>query len=215
MVLAETEIAGVVAGNPAWRIFLQETGGIRSFGSRIAFNAAGGKHGRCFERTIIFPIKKRGLVLARPRCENLLVISSVPRRPASAPPPPYSRRPPPPPPGARSSRGLATLTVRARPSNCGAVQGGDGFLRFFRRAHGDETETARTAAHAVHHQVGFCDRPGAPQRRRSGSFSVVLKERFPAQIIYCSLMFYCPTNTALTRLFPTIGFQIITERKFT
>src|SRR5665213_2714043 len=36
-----------------------------------------------------------------------------------------------------------------------AVQGGNGFLRFFRRAHGDETETARTAAHAVHHQVGF------------------------------------------------------------
>src|SRR6266705_7178813 len=25
-------------------------------------------------------------------------------------------------------------------------------------------------------------------------------------------MFYCPTNTALTRLFPTFGFQIITER---
>ena len=34
MVLSETEIAGVVAGNPAWQIFLQETGGIRSFGSR-------------------------------------------------------------------------------------------------------------------------------------------------------------------------------------
>ena len=25
-------------------------------------------------------------------------------------------------------------------------------------------------------------------------------------------MFYCPTNTALTRLFPNFGFQIITER---
>ena len=34
MVLSETEIAGVVAGNPAWQIFLQETDGIRSFGSR-------------------------------------------------------------------------------------------------------------------------------------------------------------------------------------
>jgi thiamine biosynthesis lipoprotein len=34
MVLSETEIAGIVVGNPAWQIFLQETGGIRSFGSR-------------------------------------------------------------------------------------------------------------------------------------------------------------------------------------
>ena len=34
MVLSETEIAGVVAGNTAWQIFLQETDGIRSFGSR-------------------------------------------------------------------------------------------------------------------------------------------------------------------------------------
>jgi len=28
-------------------------------------------------------------------------------------------------------------------------------------------------------------------------------------------MLYCPTNTALTRLFPFVGFQIITETKFT
>jgi FAD:protein FMN transferase len=35
MVLSETEIAGVAAGNPDWLVFLQEAGGIRSFGSRI------------------------------------------------------------------------------------------------------------------------------------------------------------------------------------
>ena len=34
MVLSETEIAGVVASNPAWQVFLQEAGGIRSLGSR-------------------------------------------------------------------------------------------------------------------------------------------------------------------------------------
>src|SRR5262249_15863714 len=32
-----------------------------------------------------------------------------------------------------------------------------GLLRFFRRAHSDETEPARTARRAVHHQVGFSD----------------------------------------------------------
>jgi len=37
------------------------------------------------------------------------------------------------------------------------VQRVNRFLRFFGAAHGDETETARTAAHAVHHQVGFHD----------------------------------------------------------
>src|SRR5258706_4410585 len=50
-----------------------------------------------------------------------------------------------------------------------AVQGGNGFLRFFSRAHGDETETARTAAHAVHHQVRFPDRAV----RREGVLQVV------------------------------------------
>ena len=34
MVLSETEIAGVVASNPAWQVFLQEADGIRSLGSR-------------------------------------------------------------------------------------------------------------------------------------------------------------------------------------
>ncbi len=40
----------------------------------------------------------------------------------------------------------------------GAIQGGNGGLRFLRRAHGYETETPGTAALAVHHQVGFYDR---------------------------------------------------------
>ena len=55
----------------------------------------------------------------------------------------------------RSSRGLAMLTVRARPSTVFAVQRVDGLLGFFGRAHGDETKAARTAGLAVHHQVGF------------------------------------------------------------
>ncbi len=35
------------------------------------------------------------------------------------------------------------------------VQSVNCFLCFVGAAHGDETETARTAAHAIHHQVGF------------------------------------------------------------
>src|SRR5690349_12562076 len=51
----------------------------------------------------------------------------------------------------------------------GAVHGRDGLLGFFRRAHGNESETARPAAHAVHHQVGFND--GAV--RREGVLQIV------------------------------------------
>ncbi len=38
-----------------------------------------------------------------------------------------------------------------------AIQGGNRGLRFIWCAHGDETKTTGTAAHAVHHQVGFHD----------------------------------------------------------
>src|SRR5262245_51266464 len=37
----------------------------------------------------------------------------------------------------------------------GPVQGFDGLLSLFRRAHGDEPEAAGAARHAVHHQVGL------------------------------------------------------------
>ena len=39
-----------------------------------------------------------------------------------------------------------------------AVHGLDGLGGLFGRAHGDETETARTAGRPVHHQIGFEDR---------------------------------------------------------
>src|SRR5471032_1151332 len=64
---------------------------------------------------------------------------------------------------------LANIDGEGEAIQLRAVQGGDGFLSFFRRAHGDETETTRTAAHAVHHQVGFRDR----SVRRKGVVQVV------------------------------------------
>jgi hypothetical protein len=51
-----------------------------------------------------------------------------------------------------------------------AVQGFDGLLGFFGGAHGDETKTTGTAAHAVHHQVGFND----SAVRREGVLQFVL-----------------------------------------
>ena len=59
MVLSETEVAGVVASNPAWQIFLQETNGIRSFGSRTLPLPAENT-GRSLEWAVIFSNKKSG-----------------------------------------------------------------------------------------------------------------------------------------------------------
>jgi hypothetical protein len=96
----------------------------------------------------------------------------------------------------------------------GAVEGLNGLLGFFGGAHGDEAEAAGFAAHPVHHQVGLND--GAVGGERvlevvlSGVEGKVSYKQFVTHVIY-----YCPTDSALTRLFPTIGFQIITEQTFT
>jgi len=52
-----------------------------------------------------------------------------------------------------------------------AVQGLDGFLRLFRRAHGDERKPARTTCGPVHHQIGFDYRAV----RREGVVQVVFR----------------------------------------
>ena len=91
-----------------------------------------------------------------------------------------------------------------------AVQGVDRLLRLFRRAHGDEAKPARLTAHAVHHQVGFDDcsvgRKCVLQVVFGGVEGKISNKQFIAQVIW-----YCPTYAVFTRLFPTIGFQIITE----
>ena len=91
-----------------------------------------------------------------------------------------------------------------------AIQGVDGLLGLFGRAHGDESEPTRFARHAVHHQVGLDDRPV----RREGVLEIVfggVEGKISNKQFCTHVMFYCATNAAFTRLFPTIGFQIVTE----
>jgi hypothetical protein len=91
------------------------------------------------------------------------------------------------------------------------VQSVNGFLRLFRRAHGNEGKATRTTAHAIHHQVGLSH----SAMRRKGVMQVVLsriERQVPNEQFSTHLMFTVPRFTfALSKLFPTAGFQIITE----
>ena len=107
-----------------------------------------------------------------------------------------------------------TLFARARNVNSErasiqllAVHGFNGFLRLVRRTHGDECEAARAAAHTVHHQVGFDDRAVGSkcvlEVVLSGVEGKISNKQFRTHV-----MSYCPKLTlALSRLFPTAGFQ--------
>ena len=93
----------------------------------------------------------------------------------------------------------------------GAMHGLDGLLRFLGGAHGDEPEAAGAAGHAVHHQVGLEN--GAVGGKRvleivfSGFEGKISYKQLGAHLILLSA-----TNHAFSTLFPTAGFQIITER---
>src|ERR1700690_983209 len=101
----------------------------------------------------------------------------------------------------------ATRTLFARAGNVDrqgaaiqlrAVQRGNGLLRLFRRAHGDEAEASGTAADAVHHQVGFRDRAV----RREGVLQVVFRGvegKIPYKQFITHVMFNCETNLAFVR----------------
>ena len=77
------------------------------------------------------------------------------------------------------------------------VQSVNGFLRFVGAAHGDETETARTAAHAVHHQVSFHN--GAVCGKRVGKIVFSGVEGKISNKQFCAhVMFNCPRLTLLS-----------------
>lgn len=95
-----------------------------------------------------------------------------------------------------------------------AVQGVNGLLRLFGRAHGDERESTGATRHPVHHQVGFHDRSV-----RGKCVLEVVFSSFEGKISYKQLCAHVMSTVrdqlCYSPLFPTAGFQIITEPKFT
>ena len=90
------------------------------------------------------------------------------------------------------------------------MKGLNGLLGFLGGAHGDEPEAAGAARHTVHHQVGL--KNGAVGGERvleivfSGFEGKVSYKQLCAHFILLSV-----TNHCFATLFPTAGFQIITE----
>jgi hypothetical protein len=68
--------------------------------------------------------------------------------------------------GSRTAADIVTVELLA-------IQCVNGLLGFFGGAHGDETKSPGTAAHAVHHQVGFHDRAVRGERVRQIVFGGV------------------------------------------
>ena len=91
-----------------------------------------------------------------------------------------------------------------------AVQGINGLLRFFRAAHGDERKATGATRHAIHHQVCFHDRAASGKRVLEVVFSGFEGEISNKQL-RAHVMFLSETYFASSTLFPTAGFQIITE----
>jgi len=98
------------------------------------------------------------------------------------------------------------------PAQLFAVQGVDGFLRLFRRAHGYETEAAWPTGGPVSNQIGFDYRAV----RRKGVLQVVFgdfevevpNEQFGAHIYYATAL----DSSALATMFPRVGSQIPIEQ---
>jgi len=82
------------------------------------------------------------------------------------------------------------------------VQRVNGLLRFIGAAHGDETETTRTAAHAIHHQIGFDDGAVRGERVRQVVFSGVEGKISDKQFCAHVMLILSETNSALFQTVP-------------
>jgi hypothetical protein len=91
-----------------------------------------------------------------------------------------------------------------------AVHGINGFLRFFRRTHGDECEAARAAAHPVHHQVGFNDRAVRSECVLEVVFGGV-EGKISNKQFRTHVMSYCPNTDPSIQTVPDCRVSIITE----
>ncbi len=81
------------------------------------------------------------------------------------------------------------------------VEGIDGLLRLFRRAHSNERKAARAAGCPVHHQVGFNDRTVRRKRVLQVVFGGIEGE-VPNKQFRAHVMFYCLRLKDCTLLFP-------------
>ena len=119
---------------------------------------------------------------------------------------------------ARAAVASRTLLFRARDidrqgavGQLGTIHGRNGFLRFLGRGHRDEGKAAGTAAHPVHHEVGFHDCAMGRKRLLQLIFGCVegkiSNKQFRAHLD--DLLFKL---AAFRGPFPNAGFQIITEQ---
>src|ERR1022692_585364 len=82
-----------------------------------------------------------------------------------------------------------------------AVQSGNGLLRFFGGAHGDEPKSARTTGFPVHQQIGFSNRAMRAKRVLQVVFGGVEGKISYKQFI-THVMLYCPTNRHFLQTVP-------------
>src|SRR5204862_7510159 len=95
--------------------------------------------------------------------------------------------------------------------NACAIEGIKSSLSLFGGAHRDKTESARTAANAVHHQVGFDHGAVGGKSVLKTVFSDVEGKISNKQFIITHVfVMFCRSNRC-SKLFPTSGFQIITK----
>src|SRR6266566_2386417 len=84
-------------------------------------------------------------------------------------------------------------------------------LRLFGRTHGDESKAARAARGPVHHEVGFEDGAVRGERVLKVVFGDIEGKVSYKQFLIHMMLLLTRLTVAFPRLFPMIGFQIITE----
>jgi hypothetical protein len=92
-----------------------------------------------------------------------------------------------------------------------AIQGTDGFLGFFLGAHGNEGESARAAAFAIGHELGFEDGAVGGESVLEIVFSGVEGEISDKQFIIHAVVFFFFRIARGFRECSRIGFRVITE----
>jgi hypothetical protein len=162
--------------------------------------------------------------LAEPRCENqfsglvataaispLAAIPTATAHTAAAVFPPRTPAPAPPTAAGRTFFARACdIDRQGAAIEFLAMQLVDRLLGFFGAAHGDERKPPGATRHAIHHDVGLHNRAAAGERVLEIVFSG-FEGKVSNKQLCAHVMLLSETNFADSTLFPTTGFQIITE----